>query len=169
MGSPAVKLWKPYIPVECSTEVVATCVVAPNGVRLGKGKGYGEVEWGILTEIGAVEAGSQQTSSRLFAKLLNVRQARRQCTPSAMTCKLQTRRTSLIAAPVHRNLRNGEFSWSFSACFQNSKGSKFGTSMLGPIKDGHIHKVKENVDFGFCQSIGKLLHEKQLSSRIRSR
>lgn len=36
--------------------VVAACVVAPNGVRLGKGKGYGEVEWGILTEIGAVEA-----------------------------------------------------------------------------------------------------------------
>eukprot|EP00929_Paragymnodinium_shiwhaense_P078706 TRINITY_DN40813_c0_g1_i2.p2 TRINITY_DN40813_c0_g1~~TRINITY_DN40813_c0_g1_i2.p2 ORF type:complete len:261 (+),score=50.50 TRINITY_DN40813_c0_g1_i2:100-882(+) len=35
--------------------VVATCVVAPNGVRLGKGKGYGEVEWGILTEIGAVD------------------------------------------------------------------------------------------------------------------
>jgi len=35
--------------------VVATCVVASNGVRLGKGKGYGEVEWGILTELGAVD------------------------------------------------------------------------------------------------------------------
>eukprot|EP00435_Cladocopium_sp_Y103_P036999 s1572_g9.t1 len=35
--------------------VVATCVVANNGVRLGKGKGYGEVEWGILTELGAVD------------------------------------------------------------------------------------------------------------------
>ncbi|CAK9116968.1 unnamed protein product [Durusdinium trenchii] len=36
--------------------VVATCVVAPNGVRLGKGKGYGEVEWGILTELGVVDS-----------------------------------------------------------------------------------------------------------------
>lgn len=36
--------------------VVAACVVAPSGVRLGKGKGYGEVEWGILTDIGAVSA-----------------------------------------------------------------------------------------------------------------
>eukprot|EP00439_Symbiodinium_sp_Y106_P024098 s1271_g2.t4 len=35
--------------------VVATCVVASNGVRLGKGKGYGEVEWGILTALGAAD------------------------------------------------------------------------------------------------------------------
>ncbi|CAE7506978.1 MTHFSD [Symbiodinium natans] len=35
--------------------VVATCAVAPNGTRLGKGKGYGEVEWGILTALGAVD------------------------------------------------------------------------------------------------------------------
>lgn len=35
--------------------IVATCVVAPNGVRLGKGKGYGEVEWGILSELGLVD------------------------------------------------------------------------------------------------------------------
>ncbi|CAK0834049.1 unnamed protein product [Prorocentrum cordatum] len=35
--------------------VVAACAVAPNGVRLGKGKGYGEVEWGILSELGLVD------------------------------------------------------------------------------------------------------------------
>ncbi|CAE7536358.1 COG0212 [Symbiodinium necroappetens] len=35
--------------------VVASCVVASNGVRLGKGKGYGEVEWGILTALGAAD------------------------------------------------------------------------------------------------------------------
>ena len=35
--------------------VVASCVVAANGCRLGKGKGYGELEWGILSELGLVE------------------------------------------------------------------------------------------------------------------
>ncbi|CAE7535461.1 COG0212 [Symbiodinium pilosum] len=35
--------------------VVAACVMAMNGLRLGKGKGYGEVEWGILTALGAVD------------------------------------------------------------------------------------------------------------------
>lgn len=34
--------------------VVATCAISENGVRLGKGKGYGEIEWGVLSEIGAV-------------------------------------------------------------------------------------------------------------------
>ena len=32
-----------------------SCVAASNGARLGKGKGYGEVEWGVLSAIGAVD------------------------------------------------------------------------------------------------------------------
>ena len=35
--------------------VVATVAVAPSGARLGKGMGYGEIEFGICTEIGAVD------------------------------------------------------------------------------------------------------------------
>ena len=34
--------------------VVASVAVAPSGARLGKGMGYGEIEYGICTEIGAV-------------------------------------------------------------------------------------------------------------------
>ena len=36
--------------------VVAATVVSIEGCRAGKGKGYGEVEWGIASEIGVVDA-----------------------------------------------------------------------------------------------------------------
>ena len=36
--------------------VVAATVVSKNGCRAGKGKGYGEVEWGIACELGAVSS-----------------------------------------------------------------------------------------------------------------
>ena len=36
--------------------VVAATVVSPEGCRAGKGKGYGEVEWGIASELGVVDS-----------------------------------------------------------------------------------------------------------------
>ena len=35
--------------------VVASVAVSPSGTRLGKGLGYGELEWGILSDLGVID------------------------------------------------------------------------------------------------------------------
>ena len=44
--------WAAVTPLELY--VVASVAVAANGVRIGKGKGYAEIEWAVLRELGVV-------------------------------------------------------------------------------------------------------------------
>ena len=42
--------------VKIDLYVVASVAVSTNGVRLGKGRGFAELEWAILKELGLVDA-----------------------------------------------------------------------------------------------------------------